>query len=116
VHFGLAGWFNDLRGARQWAHTPSTAIEGVRVKSLRAIGCAREREAAAAAVSLPVAVPRGTRRPFAASFYFQMSRMCGSTFFPNNSSASISSSGSSEPGGLERQIDDAGADLFAALL
>src|SRR5207253_11028938 len=47
---------------------------------------------------------------------FQMSRMCGSTFLPNSSSASISSSGCSEPRGLERQIDDAGADLFAALL
>jgi hypothetical protein len=45
-----------------------------------------------------------------------MSRMCGSTFLPNTSSASISSSGCSEPRGLERQIDDAGADLFAALL
>ena len=55
-------------------------------------------EAASAAVPLPVPVPRGTRLPFAASFYFQMSRMCGSTFLPNSSSAFISASGCSEPG------------------
>ena len=51
-----------------------------------------------ALVPLPVAVPRGTRLPFADALYFQMSRMCGSTFLPNSSSASISWSGCSEPG------------------
>src|ERR1700730_18666027 len=45
--------------------------------------------AASAAVPLPVAVPRGTRLPFADALYFQMSRMCGSTFLPNQSRASI---------------------------
>jgi hypothetical protein len=44
-----------------------------------------------------------------------MSRMCSSTFSRNSSSASISASGGSEPG-VERQIDDAAADLLAGLL
>src|SRR6516165_2904207 len=42
-----------------------------------------------------------TGRPFRerfVEFYSQMSRMCGSTFLPNSSSAAISASGSSEPG------------------
>jgi hypothetical protein len=71
-------------------------------------------EAVFAAVSLPIAVPRGTTRLFIAALYVQASRICGSTFLPNSSNASISASGPSEPGVWKKQIDDAAADLFTS--
>jgi hypothetical protein len=48
---------------------------------------------------LPDLLRRSHRPPLRDRFieYFQMSRMCGSTLLPNNSSASVSTSGSSEP-------------------